>query len=131
MTINRYAIIHEEPNIVEFKDGDEVFGKVEEITSRDVGASRANIAKVTLWGPDVLHYHREAEETYICLEGDGELFLDGKIFNFSPGTRAIIGPWIRHAARPEKGCKELVLLCVASPAFHSDDVYEDKRRRKW
>lgn len=38
----------------------EVFGEVEEITSRALGAERTNVAKVTLWGPDFLHHHKKS-----------------------------------------------------------------------
>ncbi len=129
--MTNFTVVSEKPNIVEFNDGKEVFGEVEEITSRAVGAERANVAKVTLWGPDVLHTHKEAEETYICLEGEGELYIDGQIIDFVPGIRVIIAPGTLHAARPKKEWDKLVLLCVASPAFSPTDVYEDSRGRKW
>lgn len=129
--MKKFTVVKEKPNIVKFSDDKEVFGEVEEITSRAVGAERANVARVTLWGADVLHAHKEAEETYICQEGKGELFLDGKITDFVPGVRAIIAPGTLHAARPKEEFGKLVLLCVASPAFSPDDVYEDPRGRKW
>lgn len=50
---------------MEFKDGDVVFGQVEEITSAAIGAEGANLARVTLTGPDFVHTHDKAEETYI------------------------------------------------------------------
>lgn len=129
-------IITDEPNIVELREGGEVFGKVEEITSKALGAKRTNVAKVTLLGPDVLHSHGEAEETYICLEGQGELYLgelylDGQVFDFVPGMRVIIDPGIQHAARPNKDFERLVILCVSSPPFDPNDVYEDSRGRRW
>jgi mannose-6-phosphate isomerase-like protein (cupin superfamily) len=130
-TLTNFTIISDKPNTVEFKEGDKVFGKVEEITSRALGAKRTNVAKVTLQGPDVLHSHKEAEETYICLEGEGELYLDGQIFDFVPGTRVIIEPGIQHAARPKNVIEKLVILCVSSPAFDPNDVYEDSCGRVW
>lgn len=129
--MKKFTVVSEKPNIVEFNDDKEFFGEVEEITSRAVGAERANVAKVTLWGPDVLHTHKEAEETYICLEGEGKLFLDGRIIDFVPGIRVIVAPGTLHAARPKEEFGKLVLLCMASPAFSPDDVYEDPRGRKW
>lgn len=129
--MSNFTIVSEKPNIVEISDRKEVFGEVEEITSRAVGAERANIVKVTLWGPDILHTHKKAEETYICVEGEGELYLDGQIVDFVPGIRVIIAPGTLHAARPKKEWGKLVLLCVASPAFDPNDVYEDPRARKW
>ncbi|PIR72986.1 MAG: hypothetical protein COV26_00965 [Candidatus Nealsonbacteria bacterium CG10_big_fil_rev_8_21_14_0_10_36_23] len=121
-----FIIVSEKPNVVKI-----LFGTVEEITSRIVGAERTNVAKVVLWGPDVLHCHKEAEETYICLEGEGDICLDNEIFDFVPGTRVIIGPGTLHAARPKETCERLILLCVSSPAFDPKDVYEDPRGRTW
>jgi len=137
LTKTKYIIIKEKPKIIEFIDdkgifGTGVFGKAEEITSRAVGAERTNVAKITLWGPDILHTHKETEETYICVEGEGEIFLIDQIFEFIPGVRVIIRPGILHAARPKKnGRKLLVFLCVSSPAFKPEDVYNDPRDRAW
>jgi len=128
-TLTKPIIISEKPNIVELGDGKEMFGEVEEITSRAVGAERANVAKVTLWGADVLHAHKEAEETYICLEGEGELYLDGQIFEFIPGIRVIIKPGMLHAAKPKDRFGKLIFFCISSPAFNPVDVYEDPRGR--
>jgi len=125
-------VIRQESNAVALRDGTAVFGEVEEITSRAVGAERTNIVKVTLWGPDILHHHEIAEETYICSGiGNGELFIDGKIIDFTPGTRVIIKPGQLHAARPKEGSGKIIFLCVSSPAFNPADVFEDPRRRNW
>lgn len=126
-----FVFIKEGPNIVELSDERRVFGKVEEITSRSLAAGRANISKVTLWGADFVHYHKKGEETYICLKGKGEIFLNGQIFDFIPGTRVIIRPITLHAARPKNGFDKLIFLCLSSPAFDPSDVYNDKRGRRW
>jgi mannose-6-phosphate isomerase-like protein (cupin superfamily) len=124
-----YIIVREKPKIIELNDDKGIFGIVEEITSRAVGAERANIAKIILWGPDILHTHKETEETYICVKGEGEIFLIDQIFEFIPGVRVIVRPGILHAAKPKKG--KLVFLCVSSPAFNPKDVYNDPRGRAW
>ena len=121
-----FIIVSDKPHVNKI-----LFGTVEEITSRSIGAERTNVAKVILWGPDVLHRHKEAEETYICLEGEGDIYLDGEIFDFVPGTRVIIGPGTLHAARPKGTCERLILLCISSPAFDPKDVYENYRGRTW
>lgn len=126
-----YIIVSEKPKIIEFNDDKGIFGKVEEITSRAVGAERANIAKIILWGPDILHIHKETEETYICVKGEGEIFLIDQIFEFIPGVRVIVRPGILHAAKPKKNSRKLVFLCVSSPAFRPEDVYNDPRGRAW
>ena len=117
------SIIRYRPRIITLKDDLEVFGEVEEITP--------NVAKIILWDPDFLHYHESAEETYIGAEGEGEIFLDGEIFQFTPGIRVVIRPRIIHAARPKNFLDQLVFLCLSSPCFNPDDVHNDPRGREW
>jgi len=130
---DNYIVIQrqERPKIIKVKDGNKVFGEIYEITSRAIGAERVNVAKVILWGPDFLHFHKRAEETYICTEGAGEIFLDEEIFDFVLGTRVIIKPKVIHAARPKKDLTRLVFTCVSSPAFSYMDVVKDTRGRVW
>lgn len=121
-----------EPDAVKLKDGKEVFGQAEEFTSRVLGARQSNIVKVTLWGPDILHSHRKAEETYICMGGEGEIFLENDIYRFIPRMIVIIRPKVLHAARPKRGwSKKLVFACVSAPPFDPSDVFEDSRGRNW
>ncbi|MCK4524824.1 MAG: cupin domain-containing protein [Candidatus Andersenbacteria bacterium] len=122
-------IIIPKPEVVELDDGIEMFGEIEEITSKNLGAKHANFAKVTLWGPDFLHHHEKAEETYVCLEGEGEIILDNTIHEFLPGTRVIISPGTLHAVRPKD--LKMIFHCISSPAFDPDDVYNDERGRNW
>jgi len=126
-----FCIIHEKPKIIELRDEIGTVGKAEELTSKSTGAVQANVVDVTLWGPWILHHHKEAEETYICSEGEGELFLDGQIIAFVPGARAIIKPGTVHAARPKKGCKKLVYLTITAPAEDPSDNFFDPRGRAW
>jgi mannose-6-phosphate isomerase-like protein (cupin superfamily) len=125
------VILEEDPRVVYLDDETGNFGEIEEFTSKATGAQKANIVHVTLYGPDLLHSHKIAEETYISEIGGGELFLDGEIIPFVPGKRVIIGPGIVHAARPKGNSPELVFLCVSSPPFDPKDVYKDPRGRKW
>lgn len=125
------SIINNEPKVVELKDGDEVFGQVEEITSRAVGAEGANLVRVTLFGPDVVHTHDKAEETYIYESGMGRIILGDKIFEFGPETKVIIPPGTPHAAKPANSFPRLVFLCVSSPPFDAEDVHPDPRGRNW
>lgn len=126
-----FVIIRDEPVVVKLEDNGEVFGEVAEVTSRALGAERTNMSIVTLWGKDKLHLHPETEETYICKEGEGEIHLNGMIYEFRPGTRVIIRPGNFHAAGPKKDCNELVFICVASPAFDPEDVLFSPRGRNW
>ena len=129
--IKPYYTVSKEPKEMKLKDDKVVFGKVKEISSISKGARQASIAEVTLWGPDILHYHKKAEETYYCVSGKGEIFLNGKILEFERGTSVIIRPGTVHASRPNNPCGRIVFLCVSSPPFNRRDVYNDRRGRKW
>jgi len=128
-----FVVLRKKTKIVELIDEKrkEEFGEVEEITSRDVGATQANLAKVTLYGPDYLHSHKKAEETYICVDGIGEIYLNGQILDFTPGTRVIIRPGTLHAARPKEILRKLVFWCISSPPFNPKDDYYDPKGRDW
>lgn len=117
-------------DLVDPLDPDDIFGTAEELVSEAFGAERVSVAKITLWATDILHNHKEGEETYIFVEGRGELFLDGEIFKVGPGVRVIIKPGVVHAARP-KNDEELVFWCVSAPPFNPEDVYNDPRGREW
>ena len=121
------------PKVVKLKHWRDTFGEVEELISESLGAGRVGVAKVTLTSQDILHWHKETEETYICLKGEGEIFLDGEIVRFIPGVSVIIRPGTVHAARPRSrwGKDELVFFCISSPAFNPDDVINDLRGRRW
>jgi len=126
-----FCIIHEKPKIIELRDEIGAVGKVEEFTSKSTGAVQANVTDVTLWGPFFLHHHKISEETYICSDGEGEVFLDGQIIEFGPGVRVIVKPGTVHAARPKKGCEKLVYLTVTAPAEDPSDNIFDPRGRAW
>lgn len=127
----KFIVIDAKPKIAELKDGDVVFGNVEEITSKELGAGRANLTRITLWGPDFVHQHEIAEETYVCQAGEGELFVNFEIIKFVPDVRVIIGPGVLHAARPKRNGEVLIFSCLSAPAFDPKDVYLDRRGRGW
>lgn len=129
----KFIVVRDLPvtvDLVDPLDPDDIFGTAEEETSEAFGAERVSVAKITLWAADVLHGHKEREETYIFVEGRGELFLDDEIFKVGPGVKAIIKPGVVHAARP-KNDEEMVFWCVSVPAFNPEDVYNDPRGREW
>ncbi|MCK4799759.1 hypothetical protein KAS31_02165 [Candidatus Parcubacteria bacterium] len=124
-------IITSKPEIIKLYDKEKTFGEIREITSKELGAKYANFAEVTLWGPDFLHLHKRAEETYVCLEGKGEIILDGIVYEFIPETRIVISPGTLHAVRPKTPNTKVVFYCVSSPPFNPNDVYNDKLGRDW
>jgi len=125
-------VIASKPEIIKLYDKEKIFGEIREITSKELGAKYANFAEVTLWGPDFLHLHKRAEETYVCLEGEGEIILDGIVYEFTPEkTRVVISPGTLHAVRPKSPDAKIVFYCISSPPFDPNDVHNDKLGRDW
>ena len=66
------------------------------------------------------HYHRESEEIYFLLEGEGDLEIDGETTRIGPGDAALIPPGAWHeivAASP------LRFLCCCAPPYSHDDTF--------
>jgi mannose-6-phosphate isomerase-like protein (cupin superfamily) len=69
------------------------------------------------------HYHREAEEIYYVVEGEGELEIDGERRRVRPGDAALIPPGARHQIRADSG--RLRFLCCCAPAYRHEDTFFD------
>lgn len=112
--------------IKKLEKGGIVFGQVKEIVSRRHRITNVGLAIVTLWGPDIMHYHENTREIYICKEGEGEIYFEQNIYNFNPGKIVIIDPGTLHAARPKRGFDELIFECISTPSFDPHDFFEPK-----
>ena len=66
------------------------------------------------------HYHRKMTEVYYILEGDGQMELDGEVFDVKPGMSILIKPGCRHRA-----IGEMKIINVPVPAFDPDDEWFD------
>lgn len=119
------------PRVIHLEDSEERFGEVRELTSREFGTDRVSIAEITLYGPDVLHYHKFGEETYICLKNNGIVFDGNQCVSFRTGDRIIIPCGALHAVAPSDYYDKIVYLCISSPAYDSDDVFEHPLSRSW
>lgn len=58
-----------------------------------------------------LHTHKNHEELYFFLAGEGEFQVDGKIFPVSEGSVVRVAPAGERSVR-NNGSKPLVMLCV-------------------
>jgi mannose-6-phosphate isomerase-like protein (cupin superfamily) len=67
------------------------------------------------------HYHTEAEETYLVLEGHGRVQVDGETHAIGPGDIVVIVPGQQHTVWQE-GEGDLVLLVSCVPAYSVDEV---------
>jgi mannose-6-phosphate isomerase-like protein (cupin superfamily) len=66
------------------------------------------------------HYHRRLTETYVVIEGEGWLELDGERVPLRPLTAVTIRPGCRHRA-----IGKLKLLNFVVPAFDPADEWFD------
>jgi len=66
------------------------------------------------------HYHKETTETYLILEGEGQLELDGESIDVRPMTTALIKPLCRHRA---VGSLKIAITCF--PKFDPKDEFFD------
>jgi len=66
------------------------------------------------------HYHKRLTETYVVLEGEGWLELDGERVPLKPLTAVTIRPGCRHRA-----VGKLKILNFVVPAFDPEDEWFD------
>ncbi|MEQ1852379.1 MAG: cupin domain-containing protein [Chthoniobacteraceae bacterium] len=66
------------------------------------------------------HYHKRLTETYVILEGEGWLELDGERIPVKPLTAVTIRPGCRHRA-----VGKLKVLNFVVPAFDPEDEWFD------
>jgi mannose-6-phosphate isomerase-like protein (cupin superfamily) len=66
------------------------------------------------------HYHKKLTETYVVIEGEGWLELDGERIPLRPLTTVRIHPGCRHRAKGK-----LKVLNIVIPAFDPEDEWFD------
>jgi mannose-6-phosphate isomerase-like protein (cupin superfamily) len=66
------------------------------------------------------HYHKRMTETYVVLEGEGWLELDGERVPVRPMSTVMIRPGCRHRA-----VGKLKILNIPVPAFDPEDEWFD------
>lgn len=77
---------------------------------------------VTFIRDSILHYHRDSNEIYHILEGNGSMYIDDDIIEVAPGDVITIPKLARHRLVSLEGVKTIV-FCV--PAFSPEDEYFD------
>jgi mannose-6-phosphate isomerase-like protein (cupin superfamily) len=68
------------------------------------------------------HYHRESEEIYYVVEGEGELDVDGERAAVGPGDAVLIPPGAWHQIRASDA-GPLRFLCCCAPPYRHEDTY--------
>lgn len=67
------------------------------------------------------HYHTEAEEVYLVVEGRGEIRIDGETQAIGPGDVIEIFPGQRHKLW-QRGEGDLVLVVTCAPPYNVREV---------
>ncbi|HDH07280.1 MAG TPA: cupin domain-containing protein [Thermoproteales archaeon] len=62
------------------------------------------------------HYHKQRDEIYIILEGEGVLTINGKEIRVKPGDVILIPKGSKHSIKPLD--KELKFLFASAPPFN-------------
>jgi mannose-6-phosphate isomerase-like protein (cupin superfamily) len=68
------------------------------------------------------HFHRQSEEIYVVLDGEGDLEIDGETRRVEGGDAALIPAGAWHEIRTEGGLR--FLCCCAPPYSHEDTFFE-------
>ena len=70
-----------------------------------------------------LHTHKNHEELYIFVSGNGEFLADGKVFKVCEGTIVRVSPSVKCSVR-NNGTKPLVMICIQYKAdtFTAEDA---------
>ena len=67
------------------------------------------------------HYHADAEEIYLLVEGGGTLEVDGDAREVGPGDAILIPPGAWHVITA--GSAGVRFLCCCVPAYADDDTF--------
>lgn len=68
------------------------------------------------------HFHKTHTETVIVLEGKGEMFLGGEVFNIKKGDQMVIPPGTHHSV-VVKSKKPLKVVSIQAPKFENKDRF--------
>jgi mannose-6-phosphate isomerase-like protein (cupin superfamily) len=66
------------------------------------------------------HYHKQTEEFYFILEGDGTMEINGEVQPVIAGDAILIPPGAWHQITASK---PLRFLCCCAPAYSHEDTY--------
>jgi mannose-6-phosphate isomerase-like protein (cupin superfamily) len=98
--------------------------QIREIAGRAVGTTlNQSLAEATVppGGTTVEHFHRETEEIYFFMEGQGRMRLAADECEVRAGDAVVIAPGIRHKVWAT-GEEPLRFLCCCSPAYSHEDT---------
>lgn len=66
------------------------------------------------------HYHRDSEEFYYILSGEGAMEIDGETRQVGPEDAILIPPGAWHEVT---ATEDLVFLCCCAPPYRHEDTF--------
>lgn len=93
------------------------------MSHRNSDCRRSSLAEATLGVGcrTECHLHRDVEEIYYFLEGNGKILAGDDYLDVAPGDCVLHRPGVRHQTW-NTGSVPLVFLCVCAPAYEHDDT---------
>ena len=67
-------------------------------------------------GVPILHTHRNNEEVYIVLNGEGQYLVDGQVFPIKEGSVVRVAPEGKRCIRNTSSTKDLPFICIQGKA---------------
>lgn len=99
---------------------------VQELLGLQVGKAQSHsLAEVTIppGKSSTAHYHRQSEESYLILSGEGTLIVNQVSYPLTPGDAVLIQPLEIHQLF-NAGPAALVFIAVCVRAWQPDDSFE-------
>lgn len=97
--------------------------EIRELIHPDVTAVRnQSLAEASLaaGAATTRHYHRDAEELYLVLDGRGVMELEGEHRDVGPGDAILIPPGAWHQLTATTAVR---VLCCCAPPYRHDDTF--------
>ncbi len=70
-----------------------------------------------------LHYHKQSQETYYILEGEGAMQIGERQFRLHPGQACLIEAGEVHQIKNMRE-SDLVFIAICAPAWVAEDSFE-------
>ena len=87
------------------------------------GSRNLNLARAVIDSgkSTIRHRHRQSEEAYYVLSGEGVLEIGAVIERVAPGDARLIPSGVEHRVTCV-GAQPLAILCVCAPPYRHDDT---------
>jgi mannose-6-phosphate isomerase-like protein (cupin superfamily) len=89
------------------------------------GGSRYSLAEIIIppGKSSALHYHKDSEEVYYILRGEGRMRINQREFSLQPGQACLIKSGEKHQIW-NRGESDLEFIAICVPAWTPEDSFE-------